>query len=138
MSQTPGAARERLIELNTLEVKDPPSVLTKPHFFVSPRTAQGLPTQGIALTLIRRTLGAAIGNGGDISGSGGDGGGFAVTIHRAIPTTGGWAVLAPFTTSAVYGEQYVLEDISGAWGLYFQIGGVEEEGRILIGIAEMD
>jgi len=136
MSIIAGAQRERLIKLDTAVVGAAPNRQTKPHFTVSPRTAQGLPTQGIGLTLIEPAADAAVGIGADESS--GTGGGFNVTMWRAVPVTGGWAELAPFTALANYGEQYVLGDISGSWGIYFQITGATADGLILLGIAEMD
>ncbi len=136
MSIIAGAARERLIKLDTAVVGAAPNRNTRPHFVVSPRTAQGLPTQGIGLTLIQPAADAAVGIGADESS--GTGGGFNVTMWRAVPATGGWAELAPFTALANYAEQYVLGDISGSWGIYFQITGATEDGLILLGIAEMD
>jgi hypothetical protein len=134
-----GAARERMIELQATDIVDAPTRTTKPHFQVSPRTAQGLPTQGIALTLIAPRVGAAIGTGGaESGGSGGSLGGFQVTIYRCVPILGTWAEMAPFTAMAHYGEQYVLGDIPGGWGIYLQITGISEPGRLLVGIAEMD
>ena len=138
MSLYAGAARERLIELNTALVKDPPARNLPPHFFVSPRTPDGQLTEGIAFTLIKPSQDFAVGTGGDLASMGsGDAGGFNVTLWRAVLATGGWASLAPFTTHAVYGEQYVLEDVSGAWGMYIQIGGTTRDGRLLVGIAEL-
>lgn len=139
MSRYAGA-RERIIQLNTALVSEPPLRETKPHFLVSPRSAQGLPTEGIALTLIQALSGAALGAGAGMSSPAGSGGagGFGVALYRNVPGIGGWASLAPFTTSAAYGEQYVLEDISGAWGIYFQITEVTQDGILLIGIAELD
>jgi hypothetical protein len=135
-----GAARERLIKLDTAVVSARPTRTTRPHITVSPRTAQGLPTQGIAFTLIQPTTDPAVGTGGDESAgeSGGEMGGFTVTLFRSVPTVGTWAELAPFTALARYGEQYVLGDISGAWGLYFQVTGATEAGLILLGLAELD
>lgn len=139
MSIIAGAARERLIKLDTAVASVAPNRNTKPHFVVSARTAQGLPTQGICLTLIEPETDAATGIGGEeSSGPSGGGGGFNVTMWRAVPATGGWAELAPFTALANYGEQYVLGDISGSWGIYFQITGATEHGFVLVGVAEMD
>jgi hypothetical protein len=139
MSLYAGASRERLVKLDTAVVSARPTRTTTPHITISPRTAQGLPTQGIALTLIQPTTDPALGAGADESGdSGGVTGGFTVTLFRCVPTTGTWAELAPFTALARYGEQYVLGDLSGAWGLYFQITGATEDGLILLGIAELD
>lgn len=139
MSLYAGAARERLIKLETAIASAAPTRETLPHIVVSPRTSMGLPTQGILLTLIRPTTNPAEGDDdGDSGGdSGGAGGGFTVTLFRNVPTTGGWAELAPFTALARYGEQYVLGDVSGAWGLYFRVTGATEEGLILLGIAEL-
>jgi hypothetical protein len=142
MSLYAGANRERLIQISTDLVATAPVRNSKPHFQVSPRTAQGLPTQGIGLTLIPPVSGPAIEPGGDSgdSGEGSGGNGFGFTIWRCVPVLGTWAELAPFTALAHYGEQYVLPDISGGWGLYFQVTGLGESdhGRILVGIAEMD
>jgi len=139
MSRVAGAARERMIELLTPDVVNPPDRSAAPHFHVSPRTPNGSPTQGIALTLIRPSGGAAIGSGeGASGGASGPGGGFEVTLWRAVPIIGGWASLAPFTTNAVYGEQYVVDDLSGGWGIYFQIGGVTVDGAILVAVAELE
>jgi hypothetical protein len=139
MSTRAGAARERMFELLTPDVVDAPVRATPPHFNVSPRTPTGAPTQGIALTFIAPQGAAAVGSGeGASGGASGPGGGFQVTLWRAVPITGGWASLAPFTTNVVYGEQYVIEDISGAWGIYVQIGGVTVDGAVLVAIAELE
>lgn len=139
MSLYAGAARERLVKLNTAIASAAPTRATLPHIVVSPRTSMGLPTQGILLTLVRPTTNPALGDGDAASGdSGGEAdGGFNVTLFRNVPTTGGWAELAPFTALARYGEQYVLGDVSGAWGLYFRVTGATENGLILLGIAEL-
>jgi hypothetical protein len=138
MSRIAGT-RDRMIELFTPEVADAPTRASKPHFVVSPRTAQGRATQEIAFTLIKRLNGAAVGSGeGASGGASGPGGGFQVTLWRAQLGTGAWASLAPFTTAAAYGEQYVIPDISGSWAIYIQIGGVTIPGRIIAAIAELD
>jgi hypothetical protein len=138
MSLYPGAARERLIYLDTMVVAEPPTRATRPHITISPRTAQGLPTQGIALVLLEPETGAAVGGGGGEGDSGGGPGGFHLTLYRSVPTVGAWAELAPFVVLARYGEQYVLPDLTGGWGLYIQITGAAEPGLILVGIAETD
>jgi hypothetical protein len=140
MSLYAGSARERIIELDTALVAAAPTRDKAPHITLSPRTAQGLPTQGFAFTFVQAAVGAALGTGGsDGSGSGGGAGGnFNVTIYRCVPALGTWAELSPFTAAAHYGEQYVLGDISGSWGIYFQVRGVSRPGRLLLAIAEMD
>ena len=129
MSQYAGMPSERLVQIR-LPITDPgfgPDRNTPAHFILSPRTARGLPTSGLALTLCAPSTGAAVAAGL----------GFTVTIWRAIPVLGSWAALQDFP-GANFGDQLTLPDLSGGMALYFAIGSVSGAGDVILAIAEMD
>jgi len=121
MSRQGGASRERIVELNTIDL-GPPTRESAPHFMISPRTAAGLLTGSLAIVILPvSTVDGAIGP-------------FDVTLYRVIPTLGEFGKFQAFT-AAEYREQLVLNDCSGGFGLFFSVV-ANTEGRILIGVAE--
>ena len=127
MSAIVGASRERIIQLGTAAVAAAPARGQVPHITLSPRTARALATQGFAWSLVSPVAGGAVATAP----------GFNVTIYRVAPTLGVWQALQPFA-AANFLDQLVVPDISGALGLYFQIGNVAAPGNVLVGVAELD
>lgn len=135
MSSYVGNSRERLIQLLTTDVAAAPVAVTPPIIFLSPRTSRGLPTSGLSLVLLAIPPANGIDYGTPASASAP---GFTVTLYRAIPTAGGaWAALTAFP-GANFGDLLVLPDISGGMGLYVRIGNVAVDGKLLVGLAELD
>lgn len=121
MSRYGGASRERFVELDTATL-GPPDRGAAPHIMVSPRTAAGLLTGNLALVIV------------PVSGAGGAGGPFELTLYRVVPTLAEWGKFKAFA-AAEYRDQLVLNDISGGFGLFFSVAAAAD-GRILIGVAE--
>lgn len=129
-----GNARERLVEIATTTVGTGPSADGIPPLItLSPRTARGLPTQGLALVLLTYPPPNGLDYGAAVAG----GGGFTVYLYRWLPTVAVWTRLQNLPGVA-FGDQLVLPDISGGMGLYVGIGNVGTPGKILVGFAELD
>jgi hypothetical protein len=127
-----GNARERIVELATANVGAGPTTDT-PAITLSPRSSRGLPTTGLAIVLIPLTPNSDdVGQVAQPTAPG-----FTLTLWRAIPTIGGWSTLQAYP-GLNYGDQVVLPDISGGFGLYFQLGNIDTPGRLLLGLAELD
>lgn len=137
MSTYAGNARERLIQITAPTdygtTGDGPLYAprrsTVPHITLSPRTARGLPTTGLALTLVSPDAGSVTPSGT----------GFTLTIFRAVPALGVWAKLAPIL-SVNFLDQLVLPDLSGGMGLFFGVSNVAAGPSlpVLIAVAELD
>ena len=138
MSTYAGNARERLISIiaptNYGMNGDAPLYAPRrsdvPHITLSPRTARGLPTSGLAVTLVQPS-------GGGVSPLAP---GFTLTIFRAIPALGMWAKLAPIV-GVNFLDQLVLPDLSGGMGLFFGVSNVDPITiplAMLIAVAELD
>lgn len=124
MSNYAGFPSERLVQVET---GGPPVRSSPEHFILSPRTSRGLPTSGLALTLLSPSTGVVAAAPG-----------FTVTIYRAIPVLGMWAALQAFP-GANYNDQLTLPDISGGMALYFSITNiVAPDGNVILAIAELD
>lgn len=107
-------ARERLLYLSFGARFSPPPGLVPgrvvaPDVTVSARTAEGRPTRGIMLTLMKPETG----------GLDPLAGGFTVTIYRAT-TVGAWAVYRAFT-GVQYLDQLITYDVPGGSGLLFTV-----------------
>lgn len=138
MSTYAGNARERLIQITAptnygADGDGPLSAPRRsdvPHITLSPRTARGLPTSGLALTLVKPAAGSVVASAP----------GFTLTIFRAVPALGVWAKMAPIT-GVNFLDQLVLPDLSGGMGLFFGIGnsdGTPASAPMLIAVAELD
>jgi hypothetical protein len=129
-----GNARERFVEIGTAAVGvGPTDNTTPPLITLSPRTARGLPTAGLALVLV----GYPPPNGFNYSPAVAAVDGFTLYLFRLLPTIGGWSRLQSFA-GVQFGDQLVLPDISGGMGLYVGIGNVGTPGNLLVGLAELD
>jgi hypothetical protein len=133
MSLYAGGNRERIIQIEpAIEGVGllPPQRSAKPHFQVSPRTAQGLPTQGILLTLIEPATGAAQGEGGSepLEQPASTTGRFVISTCDLDPPFGGRTLLpavAPTIASEHVGEPGPwdgVSDISATLGLSSDMG----------------
>jgi hypothetical protein len=124
VSQYAGMPCERLVQIAAPGSE--PSRSSAPHIVLSPRTSRGLPTSGMAFTLLPPSTGAAVA-----------GAGFSIAIFRAIPVLGSWAALQLYE-AAGYGEQLTLPDLSGGMALYFHVFNLETAGNVILAIAELD
>lgn len=138
MSTYAGNARERLISTiaptnygsNGDGPFSGPQRSDVPHITLSPRTARGLPTSGLAVTLIQPSAGGVSATAP----------GFTLTIFRAVPALGVWAKLAPIL-GVNFLDQLVLPDLSGGMGLFFgisNVSGLTIPLPMLIAVAELD
>lgn len=128
MSQYAGA-RERVILVSGNFRLMTPDRTMWPQINVSPRTSSGLPTASLGIVLFTNVL--APGPAVPVAP------GMTLQIWRVAPTLGAWAALAPITGVA-FGQQLVLPDIGGGWGLYASVTNLTDpNGYVYAGIAEL-
>ncbi len=137
MSFHVGIARERLFEIDTAAnaAAIAGGLPLVPHLVLSPRTARGLPTSGLALVLLPFPAPNGVSYGTPAAASAP---GFTVTLYRAIPTSPGLSAALAAFAGANFGDQLTLPDISGGMALYVGIGNVATAGVLICGIAELD
>lgn len=99
--------RDRLLYVSYNDIA--PARFNGPHVTVSPRTAEGRPTRGVAFTLMKP----------ETSGVDPAAGNFTLDIWRAS-TVGEWCHYLQ-KTGIVYDDQYITYDIQGGAALFFRV-----------------
>jgi hypothetical protein len=135
--KTAAASRARLVRFSFTsdDSGEPTQIpLSAPHMVLPPLAANGLPTAGLTLALIRDDADFASIN-SEI--------GLTVTVYALMPVVGRWIRVAVFS-GVGHHQQVVTRDVGGGAQLFFRIsnlgpggGEVPDYGRITVAVAAL-
>lgn len=123
MDQNYGS-EERFRKLNTANMSAVPTAATPPHYAMSARTRNGLPSTGFIATFLDPGAGApTIGAGG-----------LTITVWRWFPATQQWGRLVPQTGIQLQ-DVLTCNDLDPAH-VYLQVTNASADGDLLVAFQE--